>query len=228
MARKLILIALVLAAIAGAFWWQKRRAEQAELEAGLAASRTLSAVFERTSALQVARLSGEAVTRVDGTSGYGMFANVQTTRAPYTVHYLLDLSRLTAADYRWNADDRVMIVTIPEVTVGKPNIDLARARTTQGGLFISRASGLAMQQRVAGNLALAAGATAGKPDKLAQARESARAAVGALVSGPLAAAGIADVKVVVRLPGEDRPAGLDHERWDASRPIAEVLREAAR
>lgn len=226
MARKLILAALMLAVIAGAFWWQQRRAERAEMEAGLAASRTLSAVFERTSALQVARLSGEAVTRVDGSSGYGMFANVQTTRAPYTVDYIVDLRRLAPADYRWNADDRTMIVTIPEVTVGKPNINLAQASTMQGGLFISRASGVAMQQRVAANLALAADRTANTPDNVARARQSARAALEALVAGPLTAAGIADVDVVVRLPGEDRPPGLDRERWDMSRPIAEVLREA--
>lgn len=227
MAKKLILIALVAAAIVGGFCWQARRAERAEMEAGLAASRTLSAVFERTAALQVARLSGEAVTRVDGSSGYGMFPNVQTTRAPYTVDYLVDLRRLRPADYRWNGKDRTMIVTMPEVTVGKPNIDLARARTMQGGLFISRASGVAMQQRVAGNLALAAERTAGTPENIAKARGSARAAVEALVEGPLTAAGIVDVTVVVRLPGEDRPPGLDRERWDMSRPIAEVLRESA-
>lgn len=227
MAKKLILALLLIAAIVAAFWWQQRRAERAEMEAGLAASRTLSAVFERTAALQVARLSGEAVTRVDGSSGYGMFANVQTTRAPYTVDYLVDLRRLSPADYRWNAKDRVMVVTVPEVTVGKPNIDLAQARTAQGGLFISRRSGLLMQQRVAGNLALAAARTAGTPDNLVKARQSARAAVKALVEGPLTAAGIGDVKIVVRLPGEARPAGLDREQWDMSRPIADVLREVA-
>lgn len=220
-----MLVLVVVAVIVGAFWWQARRAERAEMEAGLAASRTLSAVFERTAALQVARLSGEAVTRVDGTSGYGMFANIQVTRAPYSVDYLVDLRRLTPTDYRWNAKARTMIVTIPAVTVGKPNIDLAQARTTQGGVFISRASGLAMQQRVAGNLALAAGRKAEAAENIAAAQTSARAAVQALVSAPLTAAGIGGVDVVVRLPGEDKPAGLDRERWDMSRPIAEVLRE---
>lgn len=226
MARGVALVLALVLAVAGAFWWQQRRAERAEMEAGLAASRTLSAVFERTAALQVAKLSGEAVTRVEGASGYGMFANVQTTRAPYSVDYLVDLRRLTPADYRWNAKARIMVVTIPEVAVGKPNIDLARARTTQAGLFISRASGLAMQQRVAANLALAAGAKANAPENIARARESARAAVGDLVAAPLAAAGVGDVRVVVRLPGEDRPAGLDREQWDRSRPIADVLRDA--
>lgn len=226
MAKGLIAALLLVLAVAGAFWWQARRAERAEMEAGLAASRTLSAVFQRTSALQVARLSGEAVTRVDGTSGYGMFANLQTTRAPYSVDYLVDLHRLGPADYRWNAKARTMVVTIPAVTVGQPNIDLAHARTTQAGLFISRASGLAMQQRVAGNLALAAGAKAKAPDNLARAQAAARDAVRSLVAAPLAAAGIDGVRVVVRLTGEARPAALDREQWDMSRPIEDVLREA--
>lgn len=224
MARRLTLL-LIVAAIVAAFWWQRRRADRAEMEAGLAASRTLSAVFERTSALQVARLSGEAVTRVDGSSGYGMFANVQTTRAPYTVDYLVDLRRLGPDAYRWNAGDRVMVVTVPAITIGKPNIDLAQARTTQAGLFISRAAGIAMQRRVAGTLALAAARTAATPENLDKARSASRAAIAALVAAPLTAEGITDVRVVVRLPGEDQPAGLDRERWDASRPISEVLAE---
>lgn len=223
MAKSLTLLLLIAAAVAGAFWWQQRRTERAEMDAGLAASRTLSAVFERTSALQVAHLSGEAVTRVDSTSGYGLFANVQTTRAPYSVDYLVDLSRLGPSDYRWNAKAHTMVVTIPAVRAAKPNIDLSRATTTQAGLVVSRASGLAMQQRAAANLALAAGAKAQAPEMVARAQESARSAVAALTAAPLAAAGLTNVRVVVRLPGEARPAGLDRERWNESTPISDLL-----
>lgn len=225
MAKRLLIVLLVVA-VAGAFWWQDRRADRAERDAGLAASRTLSAVFERTSTLQVARLSGEAVTRVDGRSGYGMFANVQTTRAPYRVDYLVDLRRLTPADYRWNADERVMTVTIPEVVAGEASVDMARATSTQDGLFISRRSGLAMQQQVAGNLALAANRTAQLPENLGRAQASARDAVEALVSGPLLAAGLDDVRVIVRLPGEAKPVGLSREQWDESRPLRDVLNQS--
>ena len=224
MARWLTLLALIAAAVGGAFWWQQRRAERAEMDAGLAASRTLSAVFARTSALQVAELSGEAVTRVEGRSGFGMFGNVQTTRAPYAVGYQVDLHRLGPRDFRWNGEQRIMIVTIPEVVAGPPRIDLAQARSEQSGLYVSRQSGLAMGQRVAQNLALAASAKANAPEQLARAQAAARDAVAALVAAPLAAAGMDGVTVRVRLAGEDRPAGLDRERWDESRPIAEVVR----
>ena len=224
MACRLMLLLLVLAAVAGAFWWQQRRVDRAERDAGLAASRTLSAVFSRTSTLQVARLSGEAVTRVEGRSGFGMFGNIQTTRAPYAVDYLVDLRRLRPGDFRWNPDTRVMVVTIPEVSVGEPRIDLARARSDQSGIYISRQSGLTMAQRAAGNLAAAAQARASAPDQLARAQAAAREAVAALVEAPLAAAGLGDVTVRVRLAGEDRPAGMDRERWDETRPLDEVLR----
>ncbi|WP_419808792.1 hypothetical protein [Sphingomonas sp.] len=219
----LVVLVLVLV-VAAAFWRDHRRADRAEMDAGLAASRTLSAVFERTGTLQVARLSGEAVTRVSGSSGFGVFTNVQTTRAPYSVDYLLDLSRLRAADYRWNRAAKVMVVTVPTVTVGKPNIDFAQARSDQSGLYISRKSGLGLQQRAAGNLAAAAGAAAASPANLAKAQAAARDAIAALVASPLAAAGVGEVRVVVRLAGEERPAGLDREQWDMSRPLTEVLR----
>ena len=61
---------------------------------------------------------------------------------------------------------------------------------------------------------------------MVKAQEAAREAVQVLVEGPLRAAGLDGVQVVVRLPGEARPAGLDRERWDESRPLAEVLNEA--
>lgn len=225
MGKKLILLLAVVGVVAAAFWWQGRRADRAEMDAGLAASRTLSAVFERTGNLQVARLSGDAVTRVIGSSGFGMFPNVQTTRAPYSVDYLLDLGKLHPSDYRWNGDAKVMIVTVPEVTVGRPNVDLAQARSEQSGLYISRKSGLQMTQRVATNLAAAAQAKASAPENLRRAQAAARDRVADLIAQPLVAAGIDDVRVVVRLAGEARPPGLDAEQWDMSRPIGEVLRE---
>lgn len=225
MAKKLIVAALALLALvlAVTFWRQENRVEQAERDAGLAASRTLSAVFARTSRLQVAELTGEAVTRVEGRSA-GVFGNVQTTRAPYAVGYFVDVGRLRPRDYRWDRERRTMTVTIAEVTATPPRIDLAAARTDQSGLFVSRASGLAMQRRVAANLTLAAAATANRPDQLTRAQAAAREAVASLVEAPLAAAGLGDVTVRVRLAGEAR-AG-DGERWDASRPVAEVLRNA--
>lgn len=227
MARRLTIVVVAIALLVGlGTWWREhRRADRAEMDAGLAASRTLTAIFSKTSALQVAQLKGEAVTRVESRSGFGLFGNVQTTRAPYAVDYVVDLHRLSPRDFRWNAERRVMVVTIPEVTTGPPRIDFAQARSEQGGLYISRTSGLMMGQRVARNLGAAVVGKANSPEQLARAQAAAREAVAGLVSAPLAAAGLGDVTVRVRLAGEDRPAGLDDERWDESRPVADVVRQ---
>lgn len=224
MGRRLILLLVVVALLVGfGGWWRAHRAaDRAEMDAGLAASRTLSAVFARTSVLQVAELKGDAVTRVEGRSGFGMFGNVQTTRAPYAVGYTVDLRRLRQRDFRWDAERRTMTVTLPEVVAGPPRIDLAQARSEQRGVYISRTSGLAMGQRVARNLTAVASAKANEPAQLARAQAAARAAVGELVAAPLAAAGLDGVTVRVRLAGEE--AGRDDERWDVSRSVEDVLR----
>ena len=225
MARRAGLIAVaVLAAVAvvAVLVWQQRRVDRAEAEAGLASARVLSAVFQRTSALQVARLSGEVQAKAEAKSGYGWFDNRQTTRAPYSVTYTVDLTRLGPSDYRWNSEARTMTVDIPEVTVSAPNVDMAKARVDQTGVYISRSAGQEMQRVAAGRLAASANDKARDPDNLAKARESARASIANLVRGPLAAAGHGDVRVVVRLPGEAKPTELSTEQWDVSRSIQEI------
>lgn len=222
--RSLILLIAAVLLAAGIFAWREhRRAERAEAQLGVDAARVLSAVFQRTSALRVARLSGEVLARSEGTSAYGMVANSQATRAPYTVDYEVDLRRLGPGAMRWDGVGRVMTVDVPGVTVARPNIDMGRARTAQSGLFISRSSGLAMQRAVAARLAGAASSKAGDAEHLAQAQQAARGAVEQLITAPLRAAGFTGVRVVVRLPGETKPAALSAERWDTSRPLSEIL-----
>jgi hypothetical protein len=222
--RLLILLAAAIVAVAiGAFLWQRDRAARAEAELGLAASRTLSAVFERAATLKVAQLRGEVLARSESTSAFGMVRNVQTTRAPYSVGYLVDVGRLTPASYRWNADARIMSVDLPAVTVEHANVDLSRARVAQDGIYVSRRSGIAMQQQAAVRLAGAAERKANDPANVAKARDAARTAVAGLIAAPLAAAGLGEVRVVVRFPGEARPAGIPREQWDMSRSLEEVL-----
>lgn len=220
---------LLLAALAvvGLVLWQQHRIrrerearEQAELQAGLDASRVLSATFARAAALQVATLTGRVRSRGECKSGY-FFPDEQQTVAPYSVSYSVDLGKVDRSSYRWDSADRVMFVELPGVTVGPPNVDMSRARSAQSGMFVSRACGLAMQSQIAGRLQAAAGERANRPDYRAQARESARAAVEALVRAPLAAAGIPGVDVRVRFATDPRPA--DSRQWDVSRSIDAVL-----
>lgn len=201
---------------------QEERATRAEAQLGLESARVLEAAFERTSALQVARLRGRVIAKSEATSGGGLFANEQKTRAPFTALYTLDLRRLEPSDYRWNADARTMTVDIPEVTVGAPNIDMTQAQVEQSGVYISRRAGQQMQQQAAARLQARAQEEARKPENVVKAREAARAAMAAFVRAPLAAANRGDVRVVVRLPGEARPPALSQDEWDVSRSIEEV------
>ena len=220
-------IAVVLAAVLMlTLCRQQDKIEQAERDAGLAAARTLTETFERTSALQVAKLRGIAVARSEADGCMGLCTPTQSTRAPYEVLYTVDLKGLTPAAYRWNAERRVMTVRIPEVTPGTPNVDLSRAEVRQSGAWISRKAGVELQRKAASYLRTATDSAARNPEHIANAQASARTAVQARVAAPLRAAGLTDVRVVIQLPGEARPAGLDREQWDESRPLAEVLRNA--
>lgn len=220
---RLTLILLVALAVAAAFWWQERRVTRAEENVGLDTSRTIIDVFSRVSALDVADLHGEVVAVGMDDHSCGLFTATQTTRAPYRVGYFIDLSRLPRSAYRWNERARVMAVDVPDVTVGSPNIDAGAARTRQTGACVSRRAGQAMQLQVARRLNGAVARSANSPAHLDQARASARAAVAALVRGPLAAAGMTDVGVAVRFPGEAKPAALSVKHWNESRPLADVL-----
>lgn len=217
------------ALIAGAaFWWLHARTQRAERDAGLASARTLTEVFEKTRALEVAKLSGEAIALSKAEGCFGFCNPTQTTKAPYEVTYTLDLRGLTPGNYHWNGESRLMIVTVPEVVANRPNVDMGRAQVRQSGVWIGRGPSVELAQKGSKYLQMASAEAAKKPEHMIKAQASAREAVEALVRGPLQVAGLKGVRVVVQLPGEARPAGLDQERWDESRPMAEVLREARR
>lgn len=224
--RRLILVGLAIAALLGALfvWRTDRRAERAEAETGLASARVLESVFERTSKLQVATLGGRASAQ---SVVPGFFESRQTTRAPFSVVYTIDLRRIDRSAYRWNQRDRIMTVQVPAVAVGKPAIDMAQAQTEQSGIWISRGAGQTLQKTVATRLYAVAEREGAKPENVAKAQEAARVAVARLIEAPLAAAGQAGVRVVVRLPGEAKPAALTEEQWDVSRSLEEIYRDVA-
>lgn len=229
MARIKLITALVLAAaavVAFLLWRADRRADKAEQEAGLASARVLSEVFEKTSALQVARLSGEAIARSTTDGCLGFCTPTQSTRAPYEVFYTITLAELPVSAYRWIADDKTMVVTIPPVTPGNPNVDFSSAKIKQNGVWVSRRSNVELQTAAAKTLRAITRAAAEKPENITKAQESARTAIEAMVAAPLKAAGLGRVRVLVRLPGEERPPELSRERWDESRPLSEVLGQA--
>jgi hypothetical protein len=222
MARKLIVLVLIVAAVGGAFYW-RHRARQAELKLGLDAATVLSARFAKSNALKVANLSGELVAPSEAPILGGMAQARQVTRAPYSVDYFVNLGGVDADAMRWDAKGRTLTVEVPDVTVAAPAIDYSRAEVQQQGLWISRATGQAMQRQGASRLAAKAEAEARKPDNIAKARANARDAVEQNVRAPLAAAGLGDITVTVRIAGVTPLGGS--EPTDMSRSIAEVYRD---
>ena len=148
---------------------------------------------------------------------------VQRNRAPYSVDYFVDLSKLSAANYRWNSRARTMSIDVPDVTIAAPNIDGARAAIVQQGLYISRGAGIELQQQAIERATAAARKTAQDPKYLTQARANARAAIAQLATAPLKAAGLRDVRVAVRFPIETKPDTIAQQAWDESTPVAEIL-----
>ena len=70
--------------------------------------------------------------------------------------------------------------------------------------------------------------TARRPENLDLARRNARAVIERLAAAPLEAAGLDGVEVAVRFPWQGRGPVRDGEYLDASRPIADVLKDRAR
>lgn len=226
MRRGLTAIVLAALAVAAMFGWQQHKLataradkDRAEMQAGIAASRTLSALFERTGDLRIATLRGTVVTETRASSG--PFADIQRTRAPYSVSYFVDLRSIGPKQYRWDARHRVLFVEVPDVQAAPPAVDMARARVEQDGFWISRSAGQAMQQQAATNLSATARATARDAEHLRRAQYAARVGIAALFAAPLRAAGVAGVDVQVRLASDPRPGG--YKPWDMSRSIEEVL-----
>ncbi len=217
-----VLVVVVLVAI-GWFVFQRQQAAQEARSVGIEVSRTITASFAGMNALKVGTVSGDVLSSSNTTTFFGTMPVVQRNRAPYSVDYFVDLSKLSAANYRWNATTRTMSIDVPDVTIAAPNIDGAKAAIAQQGLYISRDAGIMLQQQAAERANAAARKTAQDPKYIAQARANARIAIAQLASAPLKAAGLGTVRVAVRFPIDPKPTSVAQEDWDRSTPVAEIL-----
>jgi len=217
-------IAVVLLAIAGFAYWmvhsEHEKRKEAELQLGLESSKIINVSFQQRSDLTVYRLSGDVVSKVDCEGR--IFHPEQRTKAPVKVSYSLPLSAINRSAYTWSQGQQRLTISIPDVRVETPNVDISRQIVRQTGPFISRECGLVMARKTAIALAGRALAEARKPVHLTNAREAARKAVADLAGGILSGANLRGVTIAVLLPGE--PNGTaDRQRWDETRPLVEVL-----
>lgn len=225
--RKGLVAALVVLFLGAAIWgWVTHKQRQAaELQLGIDSARVLSQAFTAANLLKVAEIEGELIARADDPGMIRMLAASQTMKAPYAVDYFVDLRGLPQSAYAWDAAGKRLIVEIPDVTLGKPNIDEGAATISQSGLYISRTAGLRMQRKASQALTAKAGELAQTPENLKRAREAALAAVRTNALAPLRAAGIENVVIEVRFAFQRNNSD---DVWDYTTPLDQVAEKLAR
>jgi len=160
------------------------------------------------------------------TSRFG-FSAKRTLILPGDVRYELDLAKLQQKDVTWDAGSNTLRVTLPEIEIAGPEVDLASAQEYGEGGVLSTLT-QANQQLDSANRAKAVADLRKQAQGAVQmrlARQAARAAVERSFAMPLHAAGFKDAKVFARFPteGTDDPSYLD-----LSTPYDEAIKQAER
>ena len=226
--RRLLWGVLAIAALIGLGYYLARhqdRQVQEEVEAS-DLDRLVVALRENRNRLEVYRLSGTVTTKRETRGGIGdILQGEMTVRQPWSVAYFVNMGDLGLDDYVWDERTRTLLVRAPAASPEAPNIDESRQVVAYDGPLITRDMQSRLRQGVAIGARQQAAGESAKPENLAAATRSAREAIARNIQGPLQAAGLGNVTVVVRAPTDGRAGGS--ERWDVSRSIAEVLEERA-
>lgn len=165
---------------------------------------TSLAAFEKANRLTVFSAQLAPVVAADDERLLGLLKSRQVAVIPARVDYTLDLSKMTRANMAWDEAAQRLTVTLPELTVSRPNLDEGRAQYLREGVWITREaqgeltrdnSRLAEQQAVQ---------QAANPVLLNLARAAARDAVRQNLSAPLQVSGHPQASVVVRFADEPR------------------------
>lgn len=158
--------------------------------------------FTRQNRLTV--FSAELSTVVSSTDErlFGMLESRQIAVIPARVEYGLDLSGMDTGDVTWDEPANELRVTLPQVTVGRPNLDEARAQYLREGVFITRDAQDSLTRDNTREAERLAANQAANPVLLDLARNAARDAIAQNLAIPLAATGHADARITVRFAGE--------------------------
>lgn len=224
--KNVLILVLALVALVGFVAWSQYSARmEAERTLGLDASRVVAEHFSKAAAVKVGTLTGKTVAKGTNEGFLGLVKSEQTTTIPFTVDYFVDVTRVDQSSYRWNPETKTLTVDIPDVTVAKPNIDETAARSKQSGLYISRQASMDLAKQTSRRAAARSQQAAQKPENMQKARENAKAVVARMAQGPLAAAGLGEVRVEVSFPWERKNADAPTQQWDQSRRMEDVLEE---
>jgi len=157
----------------------------------------------------------------------GLVSTERTLILPGNVRYEVDLSKLQPDDVRWDAGSQTLNVTIPDIEIAGPEVDLGSAREYGSGGVLATLTNAETQLDEANRARAVADlrkqAQAEVPMRLA--RDAARQAIERSFSLPMKAAGFDNAKVVARFASEDR---ADPSYLDRSTPYNEAIAEAQR
>jgi hypothetical protein len=227
-ARRFLLALLAVLLLLGAGYFIARYQDRQERQevASSNIDSLVVALRENRNRLEVHRLSGTVTTNREARGGpAGILKGELTVRQPWSVAYFADMAELGLDDYIWDERRRTLTVRAPDVRPDAPNIDGSRQVTAAEGIIITRSMQDSLRQDIARGARQQAVAEASRPENLAAANKAAREAIARNLQAPLAAAGLRDVTVLVRMPSDGTSDG---ERWDVSRSIAEVLADRQR
>ncbi len=167
---------------------------------------TSLAAFEKANRLTVFSAQLAPVVASDDERLLGLLTSRQIAVIPARVDYTLDLSKMTRASMAWDEEAQRLTVTLPPLTVSRPNLDEGRAQYLREGVWITRT---AQDDLTRANTKLAeqqAVEQAANPVLMNLARAAAKDAVRQNLSAPLQVSGHPAATVVVRFAGEQPPA----------------------
>ena len=155
----------------------------------------------------------------------GLMTSERTLILPGDVRYELDLAKLGPEDVQWDASSNTLAVTLPEIEIAGPEVDLAAAREygENGVISVITNADQALDRNNRGRAVTDLRKQAGAAVPMRLAREAGRQAVERSFALPLQAAGFDNAKVVARYPTEGSPVT---EPLDRSRAYNDVLDEA--
>ena len=147
----------------------------------------------------------------------GLLTAERTLILPGTARYEIDMAKLERDDLDWDAATSTLTVTLPELEIAGPDVDLEGAReyADEGilGAVTDTETVLSESNQKAALGDLRKQARSAVPMNLA--REAARDAVARNFELPLAVAGIENARVVARFASDPDPD--DNSRLDVSR-----------
>ena len=221
---KLIKTALIIALITGVLLagfsiWNGIK-EQRQRNAALGA---LLVSFRKQNSLTVFQAQVPVFVRSSERVFFNTLERSQFGVVPARVDYKLNLANLSAESFRWDSQTETMSITLQDVEVSEPVLDVQRAQFVNKGFLMTVEAAQRLLQKNLEVARVQALQEARSPLLTSLAHTAAKEAMARNVLLPLQVAGFSKATVSIRFASE---GSTDPSFLDASRPIPDVLKDA--